>query len=91
MYKTQLLQVVSFLRSGHNEVVPIVSSINHQERIEPAKLAREHVTCINSKIQTWQCMLKLVTSIYGVYGGNPQAEGNVKLGFHTSASLTTVS
>ena len=74
LYKTQLLQVVSFLRSGHNyyfEVVPIVSSINHQERIEPAKPAREHVTCINSKIQTWRCMLKLVTSIYGVYGGNP--------------------
>ena len=23
--------------------------------------------------------------------GNPQAEGNVKLGFHTSASLTAVS
>ena len=65
-----------------------------QERIEPAKPAkpaREHVTCINSKILTWWCMLKLVTSIYGVYGGNTQAEGNVKLGFHTSASLTAVS
>ena len=62
-----------------------------QEHIEPTKPVREHVTCINSKIQTWRCMPKLVTSIYGVYGDNPQAEGNVKLGFHTSASLTAVS
>ena len=40
----------------------------NQEHIEPEKPAREHVTCINSKIQTWRRMLKLVTFIYGVYG-----------------------
>ena len=61
-----------------------------QERIEPAKLASEHVTCINSKIQTWRCAKISNIHIWRLWG-NPQAEGNVKLGFHTSASLTAVS
>ena len=70
----------------------LANHVFRQERIEPAKPAREQACNLyKQQISNMVAYAKMSNIHIWHLWGNPQAEGNMKLGFHTSASLTAVS